>query len=187
MGHDGLTTWGAPLKLRELSASREHPFRLVPTSEACEELAASLGLSALKKVSFTGKLVPLGKSDWRLEATLGASVVQPCVATLVPVTTRLDVPVERSYLTEYENTFEEGGEEEMPEDDTAEPLPSVLLLSQVAEEALALSAPDYPRADGADLGVTRFTEPGKEAMSDEDAKPFAALKALREKLENKDD
>ena len=118
---------------------------------------------------------------------MGASVVQPCVATLAPVTTRLDVPVERSYLSELEDNFDEGGEEEMPEDDTVEPLPSELLLSLVAEEALALAAPDYPRAEGADLDVTRFTEPGKEAMSDEDAKPFAALKALRDKLENKGD
>ncbi|WP_318010685.1 YceD family protein [Celeribacter litoreus] len=160
---------------------------MTPTSEECEEIATALGLSSLRKVKFEGKLTPVGKRDWQLEATLGATVVQPCVATLAPVTTRIDTEVTRSYLSDFDEAFDEGGEDEMPSDDTIEPLPLELILSTVAEEALALAAPDYPRAEGADLGVTQFTEPGQKAMSDEDAKPFASLKALRDKLDKKDD
>lgn len=187
MGHDGLNSWGVELRLRDLSDTHAHPFRLVPSSEDMEEIASGLGLSALKKVRFEGKLIPVGKRDWRLEATLGATVVQPCVATLAPVTTRIDTEFSRTYLADMQEEFSSEQEVEMPEDDTVEPLPVALMLSTVAEEALALAAPDYPRAEGAELGVTRFTEAGKEAMSDEDAKPFAGLKALRDKLEKGDD
>ena len=53
---------------------------------------------------------------------------------------------------------------------------------QVLAEALALALPDYPRGDEEVIGEQVFTEPGKEAMTDEDAKPFAGLAALRDKL-----
>ncbi|SFI70203.1 YceD family protein [Celeribacter neptunius] len=182
MGHDGLNSWGVELRLRDLTDAHAHPFRLVPSSEDLEEMAASLGLSALRKVKFEGKLIPEGKRDWRLEASLGATVVQPCVATLAPVTTRIDTEVSRSYLADFTEAFTPEQEIEMPEDDTVEPLPATLSLSRIAEEALALAAPDYPRAEGAELGVTQFTESGKQAMTDEDTKPFASLKALRDKL-----
>ncbi|WP_417261507.1 YceD family protein [Celeribacter sp.] len=182
MGHDGLTSWGVELRLRDLSDAHAHPFRLKPTSEDLEEMAATLGLSSVKKVSFEGKMVPVGKRDWRLEGVLGATVVQPCVATLAPVTTRIDAEVTRTYLAELKEETTSEEEVEIPEDETTEPLPVSLLLSAVAEEALALAAPDYPRVEGAELAVTQFTESGKEAMSDDDAKPFASLKALRDKL-----
>ena len=52
----------------------------------------------------------------------------------------------------------------------------------VLAEALALALPDYPRGDEEVIGEQVFTEPGKEAMTDEDAKPFAGLAALRDKL-----
>ncbi|PTQ75262.1 YceD family protein [Celeribacter persicus] len=183
MGHDGLHSWGSPLHLRDLSDAHAHSFRLVPSSEDLEEMATTLGLSSVRKVKFEGRMIPVGKRDWRLEGELGATVVQPCVATLVPVTTRLDVPVNRTYIADLHEEFHPEQELEMPEDDTVEPLPATLILSAVAEEALALAAPDYPRAQGAELGVTQFTEPGKTAMSDEDTKPFAALKALRDKID----
>ncbi|AJE47391.1 YceD family protein [Celeribacter indicus] len=183
MGHDGLTSWGTELRLRDLSPAHAHPFRLVPTREDMDLLASELGLSELRKLRFEGRLVPLGKRDWRLEGTLGATVVQPCVATLVPVTTRIDTEVARLYVADFQEEFAPESEVEMPEDESVEPLPARLSLADVAEEALALAAPDYPRAEGAELGVTQFTEPGREAMTDEDTKPFAGLRALREKLE----
>ena len=55
-------------------------------------------------------------------------------------------------------------------------------IAQVMAEALSLAAPDYPRADGVELESSTFTEPGVAPMTDEDTKPFAALKALKSKL-----
>lgn len=187
MGHDGLTSWGTELRLRDLSNAHAHPFRLIPTSEDMEVLATALGLSAVKKLRFEGKLTPIGKRDWQLTGTLGATVVQPCVATLAPVTTRIDTPLSRTYLADHTDEIDVADAEiEAPEDDTIEPLPATLLLSLVAEEALALAAPDYPRAEGVETVSAQITEPGKAPLLDEDTKPFASLKALRDML-GKDD
>jgi hypothetical protein len=54
-------------------------------------------------------------------------------------------------------------------------------------EALALSLPAYPRKDGVEATVVGVTEPGKAVMTDEDARPFAGLAALRAGPENKGD
>ena len=51
-------------------------------------------------------------------------------------------------------------------------------------EALALALPTWPRTEGVEPVTLSVTEPGKTPMSDEDAKPFAALKSLAEKAAN---
>jgi uncharacterized metal-binding protein YceD (DUF177 family) len=78
-------------------------------------------------------------------------------------------------------------EAEMPEDDTAEPLPETVDLSAVAAEALALALPAFPRAEGAGLHVQAFTEPGKAPLTDDDVKPFAGLSGLLDRLGKDDD
>ncbi|MEO0904769.1 MAG: DUF177 domain-containing protein, partial [Pseudomonadota bacterium] len=74
---------------------------------------------------------------------------------------------------------------EMPDDDTVEALPETLDLAAVMTEALSLALPPYPRSEGADLSNAVFAEPGVTPMTDDDAKPFAGLGALRESLEKK--
>ncbi|WP_417250724.1 YceD family protein [Celeribacter sp.] len=184
MSAEGLNKWGATLRLGDLSPARTHAFSIEADAQAMAAIADELELSSVKKLRFEGTLVAAGKRDWRLEGMLGATVVQPCVVTLDPVTTRIDSPVGRTYLADFTDPAEATAEEEveMPEDDTVEPLPATLSLSAVAIEALALAVPAYPRAEGAELGELRVTEPGKDPMSDEDVKPFAGLKALRDKL-----
>jgi len=73
----------------------------------------------------------------------------------------------------------------MLEDDSLEPLGREIDLWRVMSEALALALPDYPRAEGAELGTLKVTEPGKEAMGEDDLKPFAGLAGLKSKLEGK--
>jgi uncharacterized metal-binding protein YceD (DUF177 family) len=130
----------------------------------------------VRKLRFEGTLHPEGRADWRLEADLGATVVQTCVVTLEPVTSRIDEAVMRRYAAEVDQP-EGAGEYEMPEDDTLEPLPAVLDLGAVMAEALALALPPFPRARGADLGEAVFAPPGVQAMRDDDALPFAGLRA----------
>ncbi|NKX45834.1 YceD family protein [Roseicyclus persicicus] len=171
------------LHLARLPRGSEAAFDLRPEAEARAALAAELGLIGLRKLRFAGRLVPEGKRDWRLEAELGATVVQPCVVTTEPVTTRLDEPVLRRYLAEMPEP--EGADEvEMPEDDTAEPLPATLDLGAVMAEALALALPLYPRAPGSELGEAAFAPPGVAPLTDEDAKPLAGLAALRDRLKD---
>ena len=147
-------------------------------------LADELALSALRKLTFEGVLRPMGAADWLLEGRLGATVVQPCVVTLDPVTTRIDVDVHRSFLADYRAPEEP--EAEMPEDDTTEPLGQWIDPAVVMVEALALAVPDYPRKDDAALGQLVYTEPGQAPMTDEDARPFAGLAELKARLDKDD-
>ena len=169
-----------PMQVARLNRATGLPFSIVPSAEARKEIAERLGISAVRKLRFEGDLTAEGGADWRLDARLGATVVQPCVVTNEPVTTRIDDDVGRLFTANPPDIPDEAEAEiEIPEDTDVEPLGRTIDLHAVMEEALALALPLYPRTDGADLGEAVFTEPGKAAMTDEDAHPFAALKAIR--------
>ena len=153
-------------------------FALKPDGDARAALAIELGIRAIKKLTFTGDIHPDGSRDLRLKAVLGATVVQDCVVTGGPVTTRIDEETERRYLSDMPDI--EDAEIEMPEDENADPMPVSLDLRDVMAEALSLALPPWPRADGVEPVDISVTEPGKAPMTDEDTKPFAALKTLRE-------
>lgn len=168
------------IRLSEPGRRQETRFDLSPEAEDRARIADYLGIPAVKKLRFEGWLRPEGRQDWRLEADLGATVVQESVVTLDPVTTRIDERVERRYVADLAEP--EPGESEMPEDDTLEELPASLDLVEVMVEALALALPPYPRAEGEELGEVVVTEKGAEPMTEERAKPFAGLKdALKPK------
>lgn len=173
------------LRFADLRNRRQTTFALAPDAAGREAAARALDIPAVKKLRFDGQISPLGKSDWILEGKLGATVVQDCVVTLAPVTTRIDEEVRRSYLAEMPDLGT--GEVEMPEDDTAEPLPPEIDLGEVMLEALALALPPFPRAEGASLEGAVFTEPGVRPMTDDQVKPFSGLADLRDALENKDE
>ena len=165
------------IRLDDRAGRRAREVRVTPTGDALTALAARVGADAVRKVSFAGRLEPEGAADWRLSAHLGATVVQPCVVTLSPVTTRIETDVTRRYVEGYELP-DDAGEYEMPEDDTTEPRPATLDLMDVLAEALSLAMPDFPKAEGAELADAQFTEPGRRAMTDDDAKPLAGLRDL---------
>ena len=171
--------------LKSASITNDEHFDLKPDADARLALAEMLGIRAIRKLGFSGMIGPDGPTDLTLEAKLGATVVQDCVVTGQPVTTRIDETVQRHYIADMQ--MPDAEEAEMPEDDTAEPLPAEIRLSEVMSEALALALPPWPRADGVDPVDLTVTEPGKTPMSDEDAKPFAGLKDLKARLEGKDD
>ena len=172
------------MRLADLPNRKPTTFDLVPTAQERKAIAEELGIVGIKKLRFTGELAPQGRKDWTLTAELGATVVQDCVVTLDPVTTRIDEHLQRNYVAEMPQI--DASEIEMPDDDTVEALPETLDLAQVMIEALALALPLYPRVAGADLTKAVFTEPGAAPMTDDDAKPFAGLAGLRESLEKKD-
>lgn len=173
----------APLRVSDLPKNRPTAFDLAPDAPAMAALAERLELNALRKLGFKGSLEADADGAWRLRAHLGATVVQPCIVTLAPVTTRIDETVTRRFLPHLPEEDSDADEIEMPEDETIDRLGAEIDLGQVMEEALALALPLYPRAADAQLQQSRFTEPGKAPMTDEDARPFAGLKALLDKLE----
>ncbi|MFY2824884.1 YceD family protein [Ruegeria sp. MALMAid1280] len=168
------------LRVADLPQNAPTPFDLRPDSKALEAIRDDLGLLGLRKLSFTGDVRAHGKRDWALSGKMGATVIQPCVVTLEPVTTRIDIPVTRIFVADWSDPDEE--EFEIPEGDESEPLGPEIDPSLVMIEALSLALPQYPRKDGAALDQADFTEPGKQAMTDEDAKPFAGLAGLRDAL-----
>ncbi len=168
------------LRVSELSQTAENAFALRPDADELARIADELELSTLRKLSFEGRIKPMGDADWALEGRLGATVVQPCVVTLDPVTTRIDTDVVRHFIREYVEPDEP--EAEMPEDDTSEALGTWIDPAIVMREALALAVPDYPRKGDAELGQMVYTKPGAAPMTDEDARPFAGLAAFKDKL-----
>lgn len=171
-------------RVADLPQNKATAFDLQPDAETRTRLADDLGLSALRKLSFTGQIKASGATDWELTGQLGATVVQPCVVTLEPVTTRIETPVRRLFLADLPEPEEE--EVEMPEDDTQEQLGAEIDPATVMVEALSLALPLYPRKEGVELGQAVFTEPGKTALKDEDTRPFAGLAALRDQLKPKE-
>jgi uncharacterized metal-binding protein YceD (DUF177 family) len=151
-------------------------FDLRPGPDDLSRLARDLGLLGLSKVRLSGHAQPAG-GGVDLDARLGATVVQPCSVTLVPVTTRIDERVQRRYRPGLAAP-EPGSETEMPEDDSLEPLPDTVDLADVLAEALALALPPFPRAPGAAFGSAVFAAPGVAPLTDADASPFAVLRGL---------
>lgn len=175
----------SPTALRVSSLPQNAPklFALLPTPPEMQEIAAELGLSGLRKLRFEGQIEAMGRADWKLTGKIGATVVQPCVVTLQPVTTRIDAPVERIFLKSF-TTPDGEVEVEMDEDDRTEPLGAWIDPAQVMVEALSLNLPLYPRAPDAELEQTVFSKDGVKPMTDEDARPFAGLAALRSQLDD---
>lgn len=172
------------LRVADLRQNRPTRFDIRPDEAAMQEIATSAGILGLRKLRFAGELRAHGARDWQLKAEIGATVVQACVTTLEPVTTRIEEAVLRLFVAEMPDYGEEE-EIEMSEDENTDPLGSEIDLLAVMRESLMLNLPLYPRKSDAHMGEAVFTEPGKVAMRDEDTRPFAGLAGLREKLANK--
>ncbi len=165
-----------PIRLSDLRRSGGAEVDLQPDAEARAAIAAALGINAVRKLRLTGQLAPHDRDDWQLTAKLGATVVQPCVVTLDPVTTRIDEPLARRWVKHLAEP--EGDEVEMP-DDEVEPLGAVIDLGTVLVEALALALPPWPRA----AGVAAPEEASTPEETAPTRRPFAGLGALRDRLE----
>lgn len=169
------------LDLAQLGSGQDFSFEISPDPGEAEAIARLMGARAVRKLRFAGTLVPLEREGWRLSGQLGATVIQTCVVTLEPVTTRIDQAVRR----EFRPIRGEGPSDILlsPEDDDEiEPLGREIDFGLVALETLALALPAYPRKPDAELDQATFAPEGIAPLEDADTKPFAALAALRNKL-----
>jgi len=171
------------LRLTDLGTRKPTPFAVSPDAAQRDVIAQALNIPKVRKLQFDGQFSPIGQTDWQLTATLGATVVQDCVVTLDPVTSRIDEKISRHYVADY--VVPEAAETEMDDDDTVDPLPQTVDVVAVMMEALSLAIPAFPRSADATLGDANYTQPGAAPMTDEDAKPFAGLGALRDQLQKK--
>lgn len=169
-----------PYRSATLGSRKVTRFTFAPEARDRKAIAAALGLIDLPKLHVKGEILPVGRHDYTVKADLAATVVQPCIISLAPVTTALQDKIERRYIRDYAEP--EADEMELQADDDSEPLPEVIDVAAIAIEALTLALPLYPRAAGAELGEAVFADPGVEPLKDVALKPFAGLAALAEKL-----
>ncbi|MEM7731818.1 MAG: DUF177 domain-containing protein [Pseudomonadota bacterium] len=174
----------APIKVSKLSPKAPFPFDLQPGQADLAALQEDLGLLGLRKLRLTGDISASGSTDWALTAKLGATVVQPCVVTLEPVTTRIDEPVARLYVKKWSDEADLGEEVEMPEDDSLERLSEDIDVYAVLQEALALALPVYPRSGDAEADQFEARPEGARAITSIDDDAFSALSHLKKKLED---
>ncbi|MEL6765968.1 MAG: DUF177 domain-containing protein [Pseudomonadota bacterium] len=170
-----------PVDVAALSESGGLSFEIAPEAPERALVAQYLGLEALPALAFRGEVVQRG-AGWGLEGRLTARMRQSCVVTLDPVETDVEVPVERMWLPDVAPPT--GAEIELrAEDDRApEMLGNAIDLAIPMLEALALEIDPFPRADGAEHGTQVYAPPGSAPLTDEAAKPFAGLAALKARL-----
>ena len=173
------------LRIADLNERRPTRFELTFDAAQIRQFAEELNLISLKKLRFKGELTAKGRDQWEMTADLGATVQQDCVISFAPVTTRIDEKITRRYVPEavFEQVAEDEEIAEVSGDEAMDILPAEIDLGDVFRETLVLALPDYPRAEGVQLGERIFSEEGVKPMRDTDAKPFAGLAALKEKME----
>lgn len=169
------------LRVADLKQSKGTEFDIRFSAADQRAAAGTLKIPGVAKMRFRGRIAPLGSADWELKGDVGATVTQECVLTLAPVRTRLDEEVYRIFRQDMPE-FEDGSVVELNMDEHEEPLGTEIDLFAIALEVIALALPPYPKAEGASLEKTTFAGEGITPMSDEDAKPFASLAALKDKL-----
>lgn len=143
----------------------------------CSSIADRLGLLSLDRLDAHAVLSRDGEKI-RATGRIKASLAQPCVATGEPVPALVDEPFELQFLPEPRGIRPDEELELGPDDlDTIFHDGSGIELGSAIIDSLALALDPYPRSAGADAAL-------KEAgvLSEEEAGPFAALAALREKL-----
>jgi uncharacterized metal-binding protein YceD (DUF177 family) len=143
----------------------------------CSAIADRLGLLRLDRLEAHAVLSRDGQKV-RATGRIKASLEQPCVATGDPVPAHVDEPFDLIFLPEPRaGRADEEVELGADELDTMFHDGSTIELGSAIVDSLALALDPYPRSAGADAAL-------KEAgvLSEEEAGPFAALAALKEKL-----
>lgn len=176
---DGNPDFARVIAMRQLRDIETFAFDIVPEAPEAAAVARLLGARSVRKMRLAGALNRLPRGGWQLDATLGATVVQTCVVTLDPVTTRIDQPLHRLFLPQ-SAPVPTDLDIAPDDDDEVEPLGDAIDLGLVATEALALALPAYPRVPGATFDAPADADAG--AADELRPRPFAALEALRGKL-----
>lgn len=171
------------LTLRDLAARNGTTLQESATEAERDAIAAAFALPAVAALRIEARISREGRDGWSVEGRVVASLTQSCVLTLAPVDAEIDEPFSRTY---------QPGAERADADllidpeaaDPPEPLGDGVDLGAVALETLALGLEPYPRAPGVAFESRIVAPPGVEPLTDEAARPFAGLAALKSRLES---
>jgi hypothetical protein len=152
---------------------------IVPGQSDRAVLAEKLGVSSVDRLEVKLHAVKF-RGGIRVTGDLVASVTQPSVVTLEPISQDIAEPIDRIFLPGGEKDYASAANAEIFVDLSGEDIPDHFEgneadLTALIVETLALAIDLYPRGEGEnldDLGL----KPNVEETS-----PFAALKALKPK------
>jgi uncharacterized metal-binding protein YceD (DUF177 family) len=161
--------WSVPIRVDEVP---EDGRTVAISADAAVRMAVAkaAAVEAVTRLEATFDLHHRGRSGLHVAGTIEATVRQICVVTLDPVENELSEAVDLVFSP----TAPQGAGEtfEVADGDGPEPLANgVVDLGAVAIEFLILAIDPYPRQPGA------VFQPGQ--SDDAEAKPFAALAALK--------
>ena len=169
------SSFDQPLKLDQLGDGKHLELRASDVER--DDIARRLGLVTLDRLDAHATVSRDGDKV-HAEGRVQASLAQACVVTGEPVTAYVDEPFSVDFVPEpgasrADDEIELGAEDcDIMFHDGA-----TIDLGAAAVDSLALALDPYPRSAGADAAL-------KEAgvINEEEAGPFAALAALRDKL-----
>ena len=164
-----------PLRLDELgSAPRAVAIEADTTERGA--LAERFGLLAIDRLTADAQLTREGDTVIA-EGTLRADVVQACVASGEPVPAEIEEGFSLRFVPAAKDEAAEEVELQESELDEIDYEGSAIDLGEAAAQTLALALDPFPRAPNAD---EKLRDAG--VIGEENAGPFAALKALKDRL-----
>ena len=148
----------------------------------CAALAARFNLPAVRSVRFALQAEPTGAGGWRITGSVEAGLTQTCVVTLEPVETEVAEAVDRRFVPRDQlPPLPPGAERELDAAtaDGPDGYDDSIDLGEIAAEAVALAIDPYPRHPDAEFASLIASPAGAEPLTDEAARPFAGLAALK--------
>ncbi|HLY54289.1 MAG TPA: DUF177 domain-containing protein [Stellaceae bacterium] len=164
------------VSVHRLGAKTAHHKIAAEASER-EALARRFGLLSLDRLEAEVALSRESGGGVRLDATLGAELVQACVMTLEPVPATLEDRFTIIYRPGIDEDEADRLTFETDEDIVVEPLPGDAIdIGEIVAQQLSLVMDPFPKLDGAALEAEPDAEPPVEGRH-----PFAALGSLGRK------
>lgn len=154
------------------------PAHVEADAPARERLAARFGFAALEKLEADYSLTRDG-STLVASGTIHARLAQPCIATGKPVAETVNEAFAIRFVPEGSLASPDSADEIELDAEECDTLPysgERIDIGEAIAETLALAVNPYPRSPNAD---TYLREAG--VLTEEQASPFAALAALKEK------
>jgi uncharacterized metal-binding protein YceD (DUF177 family) len=164
-----------PVHVREIPGSGRH-FNITTTEAERRAVARQLGLPGIAELTAKLVVAPFGKEGLAVEGSVHARLTQTCVVSAEDFESTVEAPVEIRFSPDGQDPNADFDLAELNDPDAEDP-PDLLTggeidLAAVIAEFLALALDPYPRKPG-----IAFESPDDE----EDASPFAALNALKDK------
>jgi uncharacterized metal-binding protein YceD (DUF177 family) len=167
--------WSVPVKRGDVPETGRH-FDLSPDPAARDAIARLAGIVDLPRLDATFDVTLHGRGGLHVVGRVSATVSQICVVTVEPIESELDEPVDLVFAPSAASSpaGQGSGEIEVPAEDEPEVLVNETVdLGAIATEFLVLGVDPYPRKPDA-----VFEAP---PAGDSQARPFAALAALKDK------